>query len=68
MAFLLWVVVGSLAGLFIGVLRCVDTENRPPRCGTTWYIVICAVSGAAAGVLIYLGLAGSYYGEGPRLT
>jgi hypothetical protein len=54
MRLLLWMAVGVVGGLFIGVYRCIDPDNRPAWCGRNLYIVIFGVLGAGVGGLVYL--------------
>jgi hypothetical protein len=56
MHFLLWIAVGSVGGLFIGVYLCIDPNNRPAWCGKNLYIFIFGLIGAGVGALIYCGV------------
>jgi len=55
MHFLLWIAVGAVGGLFVGVYLCLDPHNRPAWCGQGLYIFIFGLIGAGAGVVIYYG-------------
>jgi hypothetical protein len=63
MLLLLWIAVGSVGGLFIGVYLCIDPNNRPAWCGEKLYIFIFGLIGAAVGALVYCAASRFLYGE-----
>jgi hypothetical protein len=62
---LLWTLGGAVIGSLVGVYRCADISRALPRLGHAAHISICVVVGAISGSLLFLILAGTFYGLNP---
>ena len=60
--FAIWVALGALVGLLVGIHRCSDVSRNLPLSGHDLYIGFCAGMGAILGFLVFATLTMFYYG------
>ena len=60
--FALWIALGTLVGLLVGIYRCSPVSQNLPSSGHNLNVGFCAGLGAIVGFLLFAALAVFYYG------